>query len=93
MGKADSIEAEFPPGIPLPPEPRKLCDYLDRTGYPISGSMRLRPEGKGLLARLATQKPPTSSLVSVQAQTVQSSPSGSMAAAIQVLRSLYSWAL
>lgn len=50
MGKADLIEAEFPTGTKLPAELHKLCDYLDRTGYPISGSMRLRPEGKGLLA-------------------------------------------
>ena len=27
---------------------RELCDHLDATGYPISGSMRLRPEGEAL---------------------------------------------
>ncbi|MBW3599418.1 MAG: SMI1/KNR4 family protein [Planctomycetes bacterium] len=50
MGRADKIEAEFPPGIRMPQELRRLCDFLDRTDYPISGSMRLRPEGEGLKA-------------------------------------------
>jgi hypothetical protein len=34
----------------MPPELRRLCDFLDRTDYPISGYMRLRPEGEGLKA-------------------------------------------
>lgn len=50
MGRADNIEAEFPPGIKMPGELRQLCDYLDRTNYPISGYMGLRPEGEGLKA-------------------------------------------
>lgn len=50
MGRADNIEAEFPPGIKLPAELRRLCDFLDRTDYPISGYMRLEPEGEGLKA-------------------------------------------
>ncbi len=32
----------------MPVALRELCDHLDATGYPISGSMRLRPEGEGL---------------------------------------------
>jgi hypothetical protein len=50
VGRADNIEAEFPPGIKMPTELRQLCDFLDRTDYPISGYMRLRPEGEGLKA-------------------------------------------
>lgn len=50
MGRADSIEAEFPPGVKMPSELRRLCDFLDRTDYPISGCMRLRPESEGLKA-------------------------------------------
>ena len=50
MGRADTIEAEFPPGVKMPPELRRLCDFLDGTDYPISGYMRLRPEGEGLKA-------------------------------------------
>jgi hypothetical protein len=50
MGRADNIEAQFPPGITMPPELRRLCDFLDGTDYPISGCMRLRPEGEGLKA-------------------------------------------
>jgi hypothetical protein len=48
MRRADIIEAEFPPGIKMPPELRELCDFLDRTGYPLSGYNRLRPEGESL---------------------------------------------
>src|SRR6476620_1817078 len=48
MGRADRIEAEFPPGVKMPDELRRLCDFLDRTGYPISGWMKLRPEGECL---------------------------------------------
>jgi len=48
MGRADRIEAEFPPGVKMPDELRSLCDFLDRTDYPISGWMELRPEGEGL---------------------------------------------
>jgi hypothetical protein len=48
MGRADRIEAEFPPGVKMPHEMRCLCDFLDRTDYPISGRMKLRPEGEGL---------------------------------------------
>jgi hypothetical protein len=34
----------------MPADLRRLCDYLDRTDYPISGYMRLRPEGGPLKA-------------------------------------------
>lgn len=34
----------------MPAQLRKLCDFLDDTGYPISGYMRLRPEGEALKA-------------------------------------------
>lgn len=50
MTRAERIEAEFPPGITMPPELRMLCDYLDRTGYPLSGHHKLRPEGAALRA-------------------------------------------
>lgn len=50
MGRADNIEAEFPPGIKMPADLRRLCDFLDRTDYPLSGYMRLRPEGEALKA-------------------------------------------
>lgn len=48
MSRADRIEAEFPAGVVMPAELRALCDFLDRTDYPLSGNMRLRPEGEGL---------------------------------------------
>lgn len=48
--RAERIEAEFPPGVKMPGELRRLCDFLDRTDYPISGCMRLRPEGGALKA-------------------------------------------
>ncbi len=48
MGRADRIEAEFPPGVRMPDRMRRLCDFLDSTDYPISGWMRLRPEGEAL---------------------------------------------
>ena len=50
MNRADKIQFEFPPGVSMPPQLRKLCDFLDETGYPISGYMRLRPEGDALKA-------------------------------------------
>lgn len=50
MSRASDIEAEFPSGVRLPSALLELCEYLDRTGYPISGNMRLRPEGEGLKA-------------------------------------------
>lgn len=48
MKRAVRIEAEFPPGVTMPAEMRRLCDHLDLTDYPISGYMKLRPEGEGL---------------------------------------------
>jgi hypothetical protein len=48
MGRAENIEAEFPTGTTMPPDLRRLCDYLDRTDYPLSGFTRLRPEGEVL---------------------------------------------
>ena len=50
MTRADRIEAEFPPGMVMPPRLRELCDHLDSHGYPISGYMKLRPEGQSLQA-------------------------------------------
>jgi len=50
MNRAVKILSEFPPNVPMPDQLRKLCDYLDDTGYPISGYMRLRPEGEALKA-------------------------------------------
>ncbi len=50
MNLADEIQFEFPPGVLMPDQLRKLCDFLDDTGYPISGCMRLRPEGEALKA-------------------------------------------
>lgn len=49
-GRADQIAAEFPPNVAMPDELRQLCDFFDRTDYPLSGCMRLRPEGEGLKA-------------------------------------------
>lgn len=51
------IEVEFPPGVKMPAELRRLCDFLDRTDYPISGYMRLRPEGERLKARFGDGTP------------------------------------
>ena len=48
MNRADRIQAEFPQGVLMPNALRQLCDYLDSTDYPISGYMKLRPEGEGL---------------------------------------------
>ena len=48
MNRADRIQAEFPPGVVMPNALRRVCDYLDSTDYPISGCMKLRPEGEGL---------------------------------------------
>lgn len=48
MGRAERIQAEFPPDIVMPEELRRLCDLLDQIDYPISGYMKLRPEGEGL---------------------------------------------
>ncbi len=50
MGRAEKIEAEFPQGTRMPEALRRLCDYLDRTDYPLSGLTRLRPEGEFLRA-------------------------------------------
>jgi hypothetical protein len=50
MGRADKIEAEFPAGTNMLADLRRLCDYLDRTDYPLSGCTRLRPEGEALKA-------------------------------------------
>lgn len=32
----------------MPDELRRLCDFLDQTDSPLSGHMKLRPEGEGL---------------------------------------------
>jgi hypothetical protein len=48
MGRADRIQAEFPPDITMPDQLRRLCNFLDRTDYPLSGNMMLCPEDEGL---------------------------------------------
>ena len=48
MKRADKIHSEFPSGVSMPRQLRELCDLLDATGYPISGYMRLRPEGEAI---------------------------------------------
>lgn len=50
MNRADKILSEFPPGVAMPAQLRELCDFLDAKGYPISGYMRLRPEGEAIKA-------------------------------------------
>lgn len=47
MTKFERIAAHVPAGTVLPVELRMLCDYLDRTGYPISGCMKIRPDDFG----------------------------------------------
>jgi hypothetical protein len=47
MTKFERIKAHVPKGTILPDELRKVCDYLDNTGYPISGCMKLRPDDFG----------------------------------------------
>jgi hypothetical protein len=48
VGLADKIESEFPPGVMMPSELRRLCDFFDCADHRISGYMRLRPEGEVL---------------------------------------------
>lgn len=51
MNRYHAIEACIPAGTRLPDQLKPLCDYLDRTGYPLSGHMKLRPDDfGGLLA-------------------------------------------
>jgi hypothetical protein len=45
--KFERICANIPSGTILPSELRKVCDYLDSTGYPISGCMKIRPNDFG----------------------------------------------
>ncbi len=47
MTKFECIQANIPEGTILPDELRKVCDYLDNTGYPISGCMKIRPDDFG----------------------------------------------
>ncbi|MCC8539443.1 hypothetical protein ACDH70_11780 [Xanthomonas axonopodis pv. poinsettiicola] len=47
MTKFERIAAHVPVGTVLPVELRMVCDYLDRTGYPISGCMKIRPDDFG----------------------------------------------
>lgn len=47
MTKFERICANIPSGTTLPSELRKVCDYLDATGYPISGCMKIRPDDFG----------------------------------------------
>jgi hypothetical protein len=43
MGLAKEIQASFPRGVILPDPLRRLCDYIDSKGLPISGDFQLRP--------------------------------------------------
>ena len=47
MSKFERILANVPRGTLLPDELRLVCDWLDRVGYPISGSMKIRPDDFG----------------------------------------------
>lgn len=47
MTKFERIVANIPAGTVLPHELRRVCDYLDGTGYPISGCMKIRPDDFG----------------------------------------------
>lgn len=47
MTKFERIQANAPRGTILPDALRKVCDYLDRTDYPISGCMKIRPDDFG----------------------------------------------
>lgn len=47
MTKFERIQANVPEGTILPEDLRKVCDYLDRTDYPISGCMKIRPDDFG----------------------------------------------
>ncbi|MCS3809780.1 hypothetical protein [Xanthomonas sp. 4461] len=47
MTKFQRIAANVPAGTVLPMELRMVCDYLDKTGYPISGCMKIRPDDFG----------------------------------------------
>ncbi len=47
MTKFERICANVPEGTILPGELRQVCDYLDSSGYPISGCMKLRPDDFG----------------------------------------------
>ncbi len=47
MTKFERIRANVPEGTILPGDLQKVCDYLDNTGYPISGCMKIRPDDFG----------------------------------------------
>lgn len=47
MTKFERISGTVPPGTRLPDELRLLCDYRDRSGDPISGCMKIRPDDFG----------------------------------------------
>ena len=50
MSRFKNIARGMPGGTLLPPELESLCDYLDRTGYPISGCMKIRPDDGAVAA-------------------------------------------
>ena len=47
MTRFEHIAANVPAGTILPSELRMICDYLDGSGYPISGLMKIRPDDFG----------------------------------------------
>lgn len=47
MTKFDRIIENIPEGTILPSKLQMVCHYLDNTGYPISGCMKIRPDDFG----------------------------------------------
>ncbi|WP_417362778.1 hypothetical protein [Gallaecimonas pentaromativorans] len=47
MTKFERIQENVPEGTILPDELRRVCEYLDDSGYPISGCMKIRPDDFG----------------------------------------------
>lgn len=47
MTKFERIIENTPKGTILPSNLQKVCDYLENTGYPISGCMKIRPDDFG----------------------------------------------
>jgi len=39
---ADKLAASLPQAIPIPAELRRLCDWLEEHGYPVSGGFEIR---------------------------------------------------
>ena len=53
MSTSEQIQAEFPAGVTMPEELRRLCVFLDHNGYPLSGGMELRAGGRAVFAWFA----------------------------------------